>query len=223
MKYPHLICLLLFTQTLFGQPSEKDVPVVNDGFVINVMPFSFATRFPRARIGGELLTGRWSYLLDIEYGNSTTLGIVRPNRDRNASFFGLRPEIRYRPGTWQGREYIGLEVPVSVFQKDFRGVFRSDRDGEFRVEAARQERVRFSAVLKLGEQFVVGRHWLLDVYVGAGIGYRKLNYTGRVNQRPHDGSSDDEYCMVVCDLSDVRSGIIAELAFGLRVGYRLGR
>ncbi len=212
----------MFTPFLFGQPPKSDVPTVNDGFILNVMPFSFATRFPRARIGVEYLTGRWSYLLDLEYGNSAMLGIVRPNRDRNARFIGLRPEIRYWPRIWSGREYVGLELPVSIFQKDFRGVFRSDDAGQFGVSFARQERVRFSAALKLGEQFVVGKRWLLDVYIGAGVGYRKLNYTEREDQSPYANASNDEYCMAICDLADVRSNIVADLAFGLRIGYRFG-
>lgn len=187
------------------------------GSSLHVMPMSFVNVLSRFRFGGQLKRGRWSYLLDLEIGNDFTQEWAASQNDRNFHFYGLRPEIRYDLDEYQTGFYVGLELPVTVMNRTISGSFNSARSTRRRVEEARQDRIRTSAIAKIGIQFLAGNHVLFDFYIGGGAGYRDVRYTERVGEVA-DPPEEFEI-LLFADLPREGGEWVPELAAGFRVGW----
>lgn len=193
------------------------------GVGLHLMPASIFTYYPRLRAGAQYKGARFSFVLDVEFGNEGLIDLLEINNREDYRFFGLRPEVRYElPKLFRGL-YVGLEAPYTRTQRQFSGRYRSETLGPVRVDAARQERRRFSAIPKVGAQVLLGKWFTVDAYVGAGIAFVNFDYLDRVNLRsiPNGYFGNDSF--FYNENRDDGSYNTLELAAGIRFGGWLGR
>ncbi|MFT5018525.1 MAG: hypothetical protein ACI9G6_003310, partial [Limisphaerales bacterium] len=223
------LSLLLLSLPVLAQNDQRPEtlldlasPIPNDetGMSIHLMPLSFANSAPRIRLGVQYKKKRFSYLLDLEYGRDNIRPFFKDNADPVYRFYGFRPELRYHLNWGDRSPYVGLELPFTLKYDEHRGNLVAEDNNVYNVEAALERRLRFSAILKVGQQLVALRHLFVDGYVGAGAAYRNLRYTDLVNPGPPTEQPMEWGC---CELKEHGGDIKAELALGLRLGYWFSR
>jgi hypothetical protein len=187
---------------------------------IHLMPLIFANSVSRIRLGVQYKKLRFSYLLDLEYGGDNISLFFKDNAHPVYRFYGFLPELRYNLN-WGGRNpYVGLELSLTLKYDEHRGNLVAEDNNVYNADAALKRRLRFSAILKVGQQLLAFRHLFVDGYVGAGAAYRNLCFTDLVNPGPPTEQTMEWGC---CELKEHGGDIKAELALGLRLGYWFSR
>ena len=194
-------------------------------FGLHVMPLSLLNSYSRYRLGAVVARARWTYVLDVEYGDEQTVWFWKRDRPEE-TFYGLRPELRYAVRTmvdWSDRKniaYVGLELPLSYYETVLEnGTYGTrDREERFDFDRALQTRKRGSIILKGGYVHYFGQHFFVDGYTGLGLGIRRIEYVDVENKRPAAQLATEEWGMS-SDARRAGTSWILDLALGVRFGY----
>ena len=189
------------------------------------MPLSLVNIYSRYRVGAFVARARWTYVLDVEYGDEQTVWFWKKDRPEE-TFYGLRPELRYAVRTtvdWSGRKniaYVGLELPLSYYETVLEnGTYGTrDRKERFDFDRALQTRKRGSIILKGGYVHHFGQHFFVDGYTGMGLGIRRVQYVEVENKRPAAQLATEEWGMS-SDARRAGTSWMLDLALGVRFGY----
>lgn len=188
-------------------------------FGIHIMPLSFVGRHPRLRLGAQVRTDRFDYVLDLEYGNRWLRDIPSKYDPLPYVFLGMRPEIRYslQSGPWGDfARYIGIEFPVTWFKKGLRDNGYDTDTLHYQFDSATAKRFRFGFLVKYGTSVDLGDRGYLDYYIGMGWARRHVEYTDVVNLQA-DSAITREWG-ISNHLTPGYKNVL-DLALGVRIGY----
>lgn len=213
------LLLLLFSHNGF---SQSDKPIYS-GLTISVMPLSLIDYTPRFRVGVERLPVRKiGYGIDVGFGKSWLNGWRLSGGDwgNDYSFYEIRPELKYvvkrddRYFLYCGTELFYLlmtdRLEDNCYQKGYSG-------NAISYDRARFQKQKYGIHLKAGVSHRLFEHFNVDIYGGAGVAERVIEYSEVVNPVEGDGDIFVEW-LPQNHLFEGKT-VLFHLTMGFRVGY----
>lgn len=204
------------------QASSQD-DEFQDKLILTVAPLSVLDFAPRYRFGVEYThEGRFSYLLDIGFGNQALNG-YRVNSFKyadNYRLFEIRPQVKLNFGNF---EFVSHYVAVEGFLIDMRATMH---DGFFQdyptntdigFSSSNFHKVKMGGHLVAGERIVILNKMSIDFYFGVGAAHRFKDYYDTVD--PVLISEHDDNATIMMSYTSESCQYIGHLTMGLKIGY----
>lgn len=213
---PHRILLTILLSMMFvalsAQTETEMTGPAKNRFGVHVMPLSMVNRFSRLRVGVQYQVGPSTFLLDVEYGNrfSQKTSPFTNTDYPEYELWGIRPEYRRAFMSDAPGAYWAIELPVT----------RARYLWEFGQEVELRQRVRVSAIAKFGGQLALGKHIVLDLYIGLGMAHRSASFPD-LNRRARGAFSSTIFFPFPGEVSP-ETRFVLEGAGGFRIGYLFG-
>lgn len=224
---PQLILLLLYFtiwQPLQAQDTAAPLPV----WGVHLTPSAAINFYPRLRLGGQVITERYSYLLDVSYANFPSFWNSSSSWRKGYSYFALRPEIRQfittRPRVGSGlytTDYWGLELALSQLSLDVEGDAYEATDGEqYSFDQATRLKRQLAVHLKYGSQRTQDEKMYIDLFIGVGLRLQYLQYQDISNRILRFDNPTEEWLF---NLERKKEGwsVRPSVTMGLRLGLAL--
>lgn len=177
MRVPFIFGLLFF-YSISGIAQSFESGMLE----VHVVPLVFFEKNPRLQVGAEFHPeGRIWYGLDIGFGNNKLSHASLQNSQwgQNYSFFEIMPEIRLDriEGGWITPYFafnpFYLRMRDNLNQDYF---YPDDNSNQVSYKTASFEKEKIGAYLKAGSEILVFKRLVIDLFVGAGMAYRNIQY-----------------------------------------------
>lgn len=221
---PQLILLLLcfaIWQPLQAQNAAAPRPV----FGVHLTPSNLFNFYPRFRLGGQAITKRYSYLLDVSFANFPSFWNNGSFR-KGYNYFALRPELRQfittRPKMGNGlytTDYWGLEFALSQLALDVEGDAYKASDGEqYSFDQATRLKRQVAVHIKYGSQRTQDGKVYIDLFAGVGLRLQHLQYQDITNRILRFDNPAEDWLF---NLESKKEGwgLRPSITMGLRLGF----